>query len=88
MGDRDKSHRRRLQDAPPLEAPYGEDVKAESGSFARESSKKSNGVNEKILSSSNPAQAPRSRSAYQVLVSKLSIHPLFISGLPLVGGLH
>ncbi|KAK2664879.1 hypothetical protein Ddye_003453 [Dipteronia dyeriana] len=63
--DQGKTHRRRLQEALPLEAPSAADTKVEAGSLTNESDKKSNGLHEKTKLSSDPAQVPRSRSFFQ-----------------------
>ncbi|KAI7991765.1 hypothetical protein LOK49_LG12G00516 [Camellia lanceoleosa] len=63
--DRDQKHRRRLQDALPLEAPPALDSKVETGAGNKEIDKKTNGQHEGTKNSSNPAEASRSRSYFQ-----------------------
>ncbi|KAJ9159413.1 hypothetical protein P3X46_024921 [Hevea brasiliensis] len=62
--DRDQKHRRRLQDALPLEAPSAPDSKVESGAVSKESDKKPNGHHEGSKHS-DPTEVPRSRSYFQ-----------------------
>lgn len=66
--DRDQKHRRRLQDALPLEASSAPESKAESGSVSKETDKKPNGHHEGSKHS-DPTEVPRSRSYYQVFIT-------------------
>lgn len=63
--DQDQKHRRRLQDALPLETPLAPDQKVEAGAVGEESDKKSNGHNEGTKHPSNSDKAPRSKSYFQ-----------------------
>ncbi|CAL5358114.1 unnamed protein product [Camellia sinensis] len=64
--DRDQKHRRRLQDVLPLEAPPALDSKVETGAGNKEIDKKTNGQHEGTKNSSNPTEASRSRSYFQL----------------------
>lgn len=77
--DNDHTHRRRLQDAVPLEAPSVPYSKGESGSLAKDSDKKPNGFHEQAKGSSDPTEAPRSRSFFQVFVQyEYSLYSCFM----------
>ncbi|KAL3538798.1 hypothetical protein ACH5RR_002164 [Cinchona calisaya] len=62
--DHDHKHRRRLQDALPLEAPSEQDSKVEGTALSKESNK-ANADREGTKYSSNPIDVPRSRSYFQ-----------------------
>ncbi len=66
--DRDQRHRRRLQDALPLEAPLAPDSKRENGAVSKESDKKPDEHREGSKHSSDPTEASRPRSFFQVLI--------------------
>lgn len=76
--DQDQKHRRRLQDALPLETPLAPDQKVEAGVVGEESYKKSNGHNEGTKHISNPDKAPRSKSYFQVLFKYNNIFVSYI----------
>ncbi|GMY38692.1 DNA polymerase kappa [Fagus crenata] len=63
--DRDQKHRRRLQDALPLEAPLAPDSKRENGAVSKESDKKPDEHREGSKHSSDPTEASRPRSFFQ-----------------------
>ena len=67
QSDREQKHRRRLQDALPLEALPEADSKLEVGAGRKEFDKKTNALRDGTKSSSNPTEVPRSRSYFQVL---------------------
>lgn len=60
--DRDQKHRRRLQDALPLEAPLASDSKEETEAVGKESDKKTSGPRDRTKPSSD---IPRHRSFFQ-----------------------
>ncbi|XP_057488891.1 uncharacterized protein LOC130786781 [Actinidia eriantha] len=62
--DRDQKHRRRLQDALPLEVPPASDPKVEAGGGSKEFDKRINGQREGNKNSSNATEVPRSRSFF------------------------
>ncbi|XP_052210648.1 protein decapping 5 [Diospyros lotus] len=64
QSDREQKHRRRLQDALPLEGPEA-DSKLEAGAGRKEFDKKTNALRDGTKSSSNPTEVPRSRSYFQ-----------------------
>lgn len=61
--DRDQKHRRRLQDALPLEAPLTSDTKEEKEALGKESERKTSGARERTKASS---EVPKHRSFFQV----------------------
>ncbi|KAL2513486.1 cyclin-related [Forsythia ovata] len=63
--DRDQKHRRRLQDALPLEAPSAQESKVETQAVSKESENKTNGHHEGTKHSSDPTKVPRSQSYFQ-----------------------
>ncbi|CAI9764436.1 unnamed protein product [Fraxinus pennsylvanica] len=63
--DRDQKHRRRLQDAFPLEAPSAQGSKVETQAVSKESENKINGHNDGTKHSSDPTKIPRSQSYFQ-----------------------
>lgn len=63
--DRDQKHRRRLQDALPLEAPTAQVSKQEAGAVRKESDR-ANVNHEGTKHSPHQTEVPRSRSYFQV----------------------
>lgn len=66
--DQDQNHRRRLQDGLPLDSLSTPDAKLDSGTVSKEPDRKPNGHQEGTKHSSNPTEAQRSRSYFQVLL--------------------
>ncbi|CAK9180857.1 unnamed protein product [Ilex paraguariensis] len=62
---RDQKHRRRLQDALPLEAPVAPDPKVQTGALNKETDNKTNGDRDGAKQSSESTEVPRSRSFFQ-----------------------
>ena len=69
--DRDQKHRRRLQDALPLEAPLASDSKEETEAVGKESDKKTSGPRDRTKPSSDIL---RHRSFFQVQCQFVNIH--------------
>ncbi|CAI9769164.1 unnamed protein product [Fraxinus pennsylvanica] len=63
--DRDQKHRRRLQDALPLEATSAQESKVETQAVTKESENKTNGHYEGTKHSSDPTKIPHSQSYFQ-----------------------
>ncbi|PSS26141.1 DEAD-box ATP-dependent RNA helicase [Actinidia chinensis var. chinensis] len=62
---RDQKHRRRLQDALPLEVPRASDPKVETGGGSKEFDKRTNEQREGNKNSSNATEVPQSQSFFQ-----------------------
>ncbi|GLT47381.1 hypothetical protein SLA2020_210830 [Shorea laevis] len=63
--DREQKHRRRLQDAVPLEASEAPDPKVENGAVGRQTERKHDASHDGEKRSSDPTEVPKSRSYFQ-----------------------
>ncbi|GKV26490.1 hypothetical protein SLEP1_g35778 [Rubroshorea leprosula] len=72
--DREQKHRRRLQDALPLEASEAPDSKVENGAVVRQTERKHDASHGEEKRSSDPTEVPKSRSYFQVLCWFLNMH--------------